>query len=126
MLVKCPCNCCGNFLEFEDGDFFPGLTIDCPHCGLKTVLSVPKSANKPLAPQQDIRGNKTATPKQVAFLAYMGVPNPEQLSKDDASALIDSGGYFPEATSMAELERQSAHKGRWHTERLYLYPELYA
>jgi len=41
MIAKCSCQNCGDHLEFDsDGT---GLTVDCPHCGMKTQLYIPKA-----------------------------------------------------------------------------------
>lgn len=45
MLVKCPCNNCSGHVEFDSQDV--GRTIECPHCGLETLLFVPQ---RPLDP----------------------------------------------------------------------------
>jgi hypothetical protein len=49
MLVKCLCNNCSGHLEFESSE--AGQRVDCPHCGMETVLYVPQA---PLPQQQPI------------------------------------------------------------------------
>ncbi len=31
-LVKCPCRNCSVAIEFDAGDFQPGMTVNCPVC----------------------------------------------------------------------------------------------
>ena len=40
MDVKCPCNICSGHLEFDRSAV--GSTVACPHCGMDTVLFIPK------------------------------------------------------------------------------------
>lgn len=47
---KCACQRCGKHIEFPSNGV--GVTIDCPHCGKKTILGV---ADSPMAP----KSNKT-------------------------------------------------------------------
>jgi hypothetical protein len=42
MIVKCSCQNCDGHLEFDSEG--AGLTIDCPHCGMKTQLYFPQTA----------------------------------------------------------------------------------
>jgi putative phage-type endonuclease len=67
-----------------------------------------------------------ATPKQVAYLKFMGVFNADQLSKMEASEMIETNSFFDRAKSLNELERLRSNQARWHKERLILYPNLYA
>lgn len=48
MLVKCLCNHCSAYLEFESSE--AGKRVDCPHCGMETLLYVPQ-ASPPQPPQ---------------------------------------------------------------------------
>jgi len=70
--------------------------------------------------------HQPASPKQVAYLTYMGVANTAQLTKKEASDLIDSNPFLEGANSLAAIERIQTRQSRWHEERLKLYPELYA
>ena len=58
-----------------------------------------------------------ATPKQRAFLAYMGLPCPEEMGKDQAALLIND---------TMEEPKNAARIARWTDERLKLHPELFA
>jgi hypothetical protein len=40
MLTKCECNHCSERIEFEAEN--SGETVACPHCGMETVLLIPK------------------------------------------------------------------------------------
>ena len=132
---KCSCPHCGQHIEYPSEG--RGQTISCPNCEQPVALPITYRAG---ACEISIRssgrdgidaerppgwGTSSATPKQVAFLTYMGFPKPERLTKKEASDLIDSGGYSPEARSMAEMERQQARKSKWHIDRLVLHPDLY-
>lgn len=49
-LIKCPCNNCSAHVEFETEQ--AGQTIACPHCGLDTILFLPRTEKpKPAAAQ---------------------------------------------------------------------------
>jgi hypothetical protein len=37
----CNCNTCSGGIEFEDSQ--TGSTVQCPHCGIETILFIPKS-----------------------------------------------------------------------------------
>ena len=57
MIAKCPCDHCGENIEFATEEFLSGSSVACPHCGKETFLSVspkPKpsasSPPKPVAP----------------------------------------------------------------------------
>jgi hypothetical protein len=41
MIIKCSCQNCGGHLEFDSEGV--GLTVDCPHCGMKTQLFIPQT-----------------------------------------------------------------------------------
>ena len=50
MDVKCPCNNCSEHLEFDESA--AGETIACPHCGMDTVLFIPKApVAQPIEPE---------------------------------------------------------------------------
>ena len=67
-----------------------------------------------------------ATPRQVAYLTYMGVSDADQLSKKEASDLIETRPFLLEAKSLAERNRLSSRQDEWHKMRLILYPDAYA
>jgi hypothetical protein len=67
-----------------------------------------------------------ATPKQVAYLSFMGVHNATSLSKREAADLIESNSFLPEVDTMAAFLRQQSLKSSWTFQRLVLYPELYS
>jgi DNA-directed RNA polymerase subunit RPC12/RpoP len=43
--AKCKCNNCSEWLEFDTSQ--AGSTIQCPHCGMDTILFVPKMTAPP-------------------------------------------------------------------------------
>ena len=66
--------------------------------------------------------NENATPKQVAYLSYMGVQNAERLSKAEASDAIENlESSIPASQADEYYERQYA----WRRARFDLYPDLY-
>jgi hypothetical protein len=123
--VTCHCDHCSGGIEFDANLLTSeGCTVPCPHCGEDTKLVVSAAPNPPPTRPQGSAGS--ITPKQLAFLTYMGVSNAYTLSKKEASDLIDSGNFLPEAASMAQWELQAKRKAAWDTERLLLHPGLYA
>jgi len=71
--------------------------------------------------------HEPASPRQVAYLSYMGILDAGRLTKKEASDLIDSNAVLDNVQSQSESERERIHRlqARWHEERLKLYPELY-
>jgi hypothetical protein len=69
--------------------------------------------------------HERASPKQAAYLKYMGVSNADQLSKSEAAELIETNPFLDGAKGLAELERILSHQKKWHRQRLILYPDLY-
>src|ERR1017187_28238 len=88
--VTCHCEHCDGGIEFDASDFEKGetRTIECPHCHLETIIFVTfVVAEKPSAfdsqkPPPVLTATQPATPKQIAFLAYMGVHNASKLAKE--------------------------------------------
>lgn len=68
---------------------------------------------------QNLRQQQPATPKQVAFLKFLGYDT-NGLSKADASALIDA------QDSRGPLETRAQRGQEWQMYRIVHYPELYA
>jgi hypothetical protein len=58
-----------------------------------------------------------ATPKQKAFLGYLAIEIPEDLSKEQASTLLNDAMEDPACAEKI---------GKWSAERLRLHPELFA
>jgi len=51
MIAKCPCDHCGENIEFASEEFLSGSAVSCPHCGKGTTLYVGiKPAPKPAEP----------------------------------------------------------------------------
>lgn len=134
-IVNCPS--CNNPVEFNPE--IAHVVVQCPHCPcqfipeptaevplhsknpfvrlvkfLKSLFARKNTQSNPpvIAP---VRTGPRATPKQVAFLTYMGVPNAEQLTSKEASDLIQAGHFS---------QPPMAGDG-WHIDRMFLYPELY-
>lgn len=47
MNITCPCHTCSEKIEFAASD--AGQTVTCPHCGVDTVLFIPRSP-QPVSP----------------------------------------------------------------------------
>jgi hypothetical protein len=148
--IICHCQHCDGHIEFDANELTPENNIvACPHCECETVLSVPKDElPRQTQPQPQNTGlnpdlwrnlprsdddeftlhnpHGAATPKQIAYLSYMGVKNAQGLTKQEAHDLIESNSFFGEPNSLAEFERQRAYQANWQTKRLILYPDLYA
>jgi hypothetical protein len=56
MIAKCPCDHCGENIEFSSEEFLSGSSVVCPHCGKETLLCVSRQA-KP-APQSPAPASK--------------------------------------------------------------------
>lgn len=82
--VKCNCQHCGKHIEFDkdameasggSGADILGNTVPCPHCGMDTILVLPKPAfkpsPKPAAPQRAPQHESPAK-KLRASTAYSG------------------------------------------------------
>lgn len=75
--IKCPCRHCGGRIEFPTQAI--GMTVDCPHCGQKTLLGRAASTAKPapatpaLAAAADTAPASTSPRRPLAVLAAVGV-----------------------------------------------------
>ncbi|MBI4662900.1 MAG: hypothetical protein HY735_29160 [Verrucomicrobia bacterium] len=65
----------------------------------------------------------SATPKQVAYLSYMGIQAAQLMSKEEASEAIDKL-FNTEDFDLCERLRE--RQSDWITDRFILYPDLYA
>jgi hypothetical protein len=132
--VTCRCRNCDNGIEFDAAALTAeNNVVACPHCGVETLLSLPTCDCQIVHHYDDDdddykRRNLSgmATPKQVAFLLYMGVNDAASLTKQAAADMIASDSYFGEIGSISAYERKRARAVKWNTERLILYPKLYA
>ncbi len=84
-----------------------------------TIVNEQWSAQRDYA-RVPLEGN--ATPKQVAFLTFMGMPDAAKLSKEAASQKIEATNHIQ---NLDEMARSDARKGEWRTARFLLYPALY-
>lgn len=48
--VSCKCNTCSGQIEFDSSLVQSGTTIPCPHCGIDTLLYIPKVRGNPAPP----------------------------------------------------------------------------
>lgn len=39
--VTCKCNFCNGHIQFNPADFVEGMTVQCPHCSMETILALP-------------------------------------------------------------------------------------
>lgn len=67
--------------------------------------------------------SESATPKQIAYLDYMGVSRASQMTKEEASQAIDS---LFSTSDPEEWERLDAKRKSWATEKFIRFPDLYA
>ena len=63
------------------------------------------------------KAGESATEKQKALLAYLGIPFSSEISKDQAALLVNDA---------MEDAKNGARLGQWNTDRLKLHPELFA
>ncbi len=63
--IKCKCQHCDGNIAFDIEN--SGQTIPCPHCGMDTVLFIPKRQT-----QQSVKSNKTQKPFKPFELPQMG------------------------------------------------------
>jgi GYF domain 2 len=64
-----------------------------------------------------------ATPKQIAYLSYMGVTGGDGMSKDEASGVLNRLFDTPDDKLWRQLRQK---QDDWITDRFILYPDLYA
>jgi DNA-directed RNA polymerase subunit RPC12/RpoP len=84
MIAKCPCDECGENIEFATEEFLPGSSVTCPHCGSETFLSVspktkssaslppklsPLPVTPPVAPPQMQKSSGVSRTRVKIFLA---------------------------------------------------------
>jgi hypothetical protein len=62
MIAKCPCDHCGENIEFDESN--SGQAVTCPHCGVETMLCVPKNKNQPPSPAVQTPNKPTLTFKR--------------------------------------------------------------
>jgi hypothetical protein len=85
MVAKCPCDHCGENIEFATEEFLSGSNIVCPHCGKETYLSVtPKS-----------KSTTTPLPQPKRETAKLPPPlPPTNAKKSSGFQLIEVGGVL--------------------------------
>lgn len=83
---------------------------------LRIVVDVAASAS-------DNETMPVATPKQVAYLTYMGVKDAAQMSKAEASEAINK---LFDTNDLDLWDRLTDRQAEWITDRFVLYPKLYA
>ncbi|MEI8315568.1 MAG: hypothetical protein WCG79_08980 [Verrucomicrobiota bacterium] len=65
----------------------------------------------------------SATPKQIAFLTYMGVRGADRMTKQQASDTIQN---LDQTDDLDQWERIGERRADWITDRFILHPDLYA
>ena len=109
---RAECGLCGGHIDFP---IQLGATeIDCPHCQQRITLPEASKKKAP-SPKAFVSLHGSATPKQIAFLSYLGVSNAECLTKQQATEEIER-----------LLEVSNGRQNDWLTDRLRLYPNLYS
>lgn len=100
---------------------FPPPPKDAPTPTPEPFLSpvaVAKAAQaETVEPKKSADGTEPATAKQKAFLTFLGIDFPGNLTKGRATTLLEAAAENPHKT-----ERMK----RWETEKLRLHPELFA
>lgn len=105
----CPTCVCSNYHPARFADDVPSF-LRCLKCGGEFETEV----------EPAVRGS--ATPKQRAFLSFLGLPIPPSLTSQEASEMIDSIDAHPDPSLREQIwERSRA----WPTERVFLHPDLY-
>ncbi len=66
------------------------------------------------------------TPKQMAFLAYLGIQGAEHMTSQQASEVVDRIRDDLENYEGDDREERWARFRAWHMDRILLYPEIYA
>lgn len=67
-----------------------------------------------------------STPKQRAFLAYLGIQGAEHMTSQQASEVVDRIRDDLENYEGDDREERWARFRAWHMDRILLYPEIYA
>ena len=142
-MFKFHCPHCNQRIEADDSD--AGQKVDCPACSEAFTVPFPdkapptpppteillpkKEPSPPPRPKKDTNrsvsknAERPATPKQIAYLSYMGVEGAAGLAFKEASAAIED----LYETDIDELYYQRRERqSNWITERFTLYPDLYA
>src|SRR5882724_9851969 len=84
MITKCPCDHCGENIEFATEEFLSGSSIICPHCNNETTLSISRQA-KP-AP-------KSATPTETDKMIIRKYGSDDELELDVDKVIIRKRGW---------------------------------
>lgn len=67
MIANCPCDNCGENIEFATEEFLSGSSVTCPHCGKETFLSVsPKPKSSAVSPPKLPPPKANAPPPPIA------------------------------------------------------------
>jgi len=66
---------------------------------------------------------KPATPKQIAFLKFMGHTDTDRLTREEASQAIEA---LSNVSDLREYERVDKRKSEWIRQRFILHPDLYS
>jgi len=64
-----------------------------------------------------------ATPKQIAYLSYTGVADPDRISKDEVAIVLNKLFDTPDLKLWRQLRQKQED---WATDLFILYPDLYA
>jgi predicted nucleic acid-binding Zn-ribbon protein len=77
MIAKCPCEHCGENIEFSSDEFLSGSSVVCPHCGKETTLYVSVNPSAPkvrkLLPAKPAPQQFTAQKSNKNFLPWIVV-----------------------------------------------------
>jgi hypothetical protein len=74
-------------------------------------------------PIETVAPTAPATPKQIAYLTYMGVADADRMRKDEVSIALNKLFDTPDTRLWQQLRQKQED---WATDRFILYPDLYA
>ncbi|HYR58726.1 MAG TPA: DUF4339 domain-containing protein [Chthoniobacteraceae bacterium] len=108
-------------VRIDDLAWRPGMDDWIPLVKLLYPAASAAAPARPAAPVDEdaarAGAREPATKRQKAFLSYLGIAFPPEITREDASLLVNDAMENP---------KDPARVARWNDERLRLYPELFA
>jgi holliday junction DNA helicase RuvB len=106
--VTCPCQYCSGKIEFDANqlDAAENTTVPCPHCGLETIIFVPKQQGVPpiISPAEPPKG--FVQPATGLDLETVVRNNEIQRQADLGAAFFQQGNYNEAVKYFAETAKQ--------------------
>jgi len=90
---------------------------------LTSQTQVCMQGTQTLRPIATVAPTVPATPKQIAYLSYTGVADPDRISKDEVAIVLNKLFDTPDLKLWRQLRQKQED---WATDRFILYPDLYA